>query len=807
MPRFRILIALLMALTLLSACKTDEERAAEFYDSALSYLDAGDVDRALIELRNVFDNDGFHKEARALYAGLVLERGRVSEAYGQYLRLVEQYPDTVEAREALALMALERRNWDEAVRHGEAAIALDPERIGTRAVASALKYRTGVLDKDSAVAAEAVAEARAVLEEDDTIQAARRVVIDSLLVDEDNEAAMAEIDKALELDPNSIEFNMIRGQLLVRMDRVDELGAQLRRLYELSPENESIRADLIRWYVQQGDFEPAEAFLRDEAGPPAEDIPGNLTVVDLLRRTGGAEAARAELDRLVEEAGDSPAAGLYRTLRASIDFEAGESDAAIAEVSGVLEGAEPGEQTHRIRVILARMLVATGNPVGGREQVEQVLEEDPSNVEALKMRAAWLVNEDRPGAAVIDLRTALDQAPRDTGILMLMAEAYMRDGAEALAQERLSMAVQVSNNGAAESVAYARYLIARNRLQQAETVLTAARRGAPASLEVLGLLGQVYLQQQNWPSARSVIEALRGLGTPQATQLAENFEGGILLGQDRIDEGLEYLRSQLEEDGDGNLATLAQLVRTQILTGRLDEASALVAGELEKAPDSVPLQLMNANIVALQGDLDGAEAIYRGLLEERPDLEPAVLQLQALLRATGRTDEAEALVAEGLDTIPASRRLRLLEAYRMEKEGLYEEAIALYEVLYEEQTSDVVVANNLASMLAEHRRGTEDLDRAYAIARRLTGTDVPPFRDTLGWILYLRGDIDRAIAELEPAAAALPDEASVTAHLGLAYAAAERGDEARETLERALAMPGSEEAPWRAMAQEALSAL
>ena len=36
--------------------------------------------RALVELRNVFDNDGYHKEARQLYADLVLEQGIVGEA-------------------------------------------------------------------------------------------------------------------------------------------------------------------------------------------------------------------------------------------------------------------------------------------------------------------------------------------------------------------------------------------------------------------------------------------------------------------------------------------------------------------------------------------------------------------------------------------------------------------------------------------------------------------------------------------------------------------------------------------------------
>ncbi|MDO6587005.1 tetratricopeptide repeat protein [Salipiger sp. 1_MG-2023] len=792
---------------LLAGCQSEEEKAEEFYQSALTYLEQQDVERSLIELRNVFIHDGHHKDARMLYARLQQERGNTTEAYGQYLRLIEQYPDIVEAREALAGMALERRNWDEATRHGEAAIALDPTRIGTRAIATALQYRSATLARDPEAQATAVSAAKAVLDEDPSQSAARRVVIDALLMENDAEAALTQVDKVLEYTPNSGEFNMLRGQLLAQLNRAEALGDQLRKLYELFPENEAIRADLIRWYLNTQDFDGAEGFLRSEAGAPDEDTTGNLTVVDLLRRTQGPEAAAAELDRLIEAAGESAPADLYRAMRASIDFDSGSRDSAIAAIRAVLDGAEANDQTHRIRIILARMLAVTGNPVGAREQVEQVLGEDHGNVDALKMRAAWLVADDRPGDAVIDLRTALDQAPRDSSILMLMADAFLRDGSEALAQERLSMAVQVSENGAQESVTYARFLIARNRLQQAETVLTSARQRAPQNIEVLRLLGDIYLRQQKWPQAQGVIDALRDIATPQAVELSRVYQSGILLGQNRIDEGLDYLRAQIDAENGGNLGAVIQLVRTQVITGRFDEALGFIDAELAKTPDSIPLQLLNANIFALQGDLTRAETIYRDLLSRQPDIEPAILQLQALLRATDRSAEAETLVTDSIKVLPGSRRLRLLEAHRLEQTEQYEKAIALYEQLYEEQSSDVVVANNLASMLSNYRDTPEDLDRAYAIARRLTGTQVPAFRDTLGWILFLRGDTEAGLEHLQPAAEAMPEEASVIAHLGVALAAAGRTDDARDSLQRALDMAKDTDAVWKTRAMEALQQL
>ncbi|MFW2541564.1 tetratricopeptide repeat protein [Primorskyibacter sp. 2E107] len=803
----RLIPVLLVAVTLLSGCESDEEKAERFYQSALTYIEEGDVDRALVELRNVFINDGFHKEARLLYAGLQYDRGNLSEAYGQYLRLVEQYPDTAEARERLALMALARRNWDEAIRHGEQAIALAPEHIGSRAIAAALHYRTAVLARNEDGQSDAAEEARGVLEDDPTASAARRVVIDDLLRREEQDAALEQVELALESDPASLEFNTLRAQLLANLGQIEALGPHLQAMYELFPGNEEIRSSLIRWYMSQEDFEGAEAFLRAEAGDPAEDTDGNMTIVELMQRTQGSDAALAELDRLIAAAGDGPAGALYRAARASAEFAAGKRDEAIAAMQAVLESADPSDQTRRIRVMLAQMLTSTGNMVGAREQVERVLEEDPTNVGGLKLRAAWMIQDDKPGAAIADLRNALDQSPRDTSLLALMAEAHLRDGSPELAQERLSMAVQISNGGAVESVRYARFLIGRNRLQQAETVLINARNAAPGNVEILGLLGEIYLRQQKWPQAQAIIDTLREIDTPQSLQLARVYQSSILLGQNRIEESLDYLRAQIDAEDGGDLSAVIQLVRTQVLTGRLDEARAYVDEQIAENPGSIPLELLSANVHALQGQLKEAEDIYRDLLSRQPDIEPAILQLQVLLRATDREEEAEALVSRSLELLPKSRRLRLLEAYRLEKKGRFEEAIAIYEILYEEQSSDVVVANNLASMLSNHRDSPEDLNRAFAIARRLTGTEVPAFQDTLGWILFQRGDVEAAIEQLEPAARALPEEASVAAHLGLAYAKAGRTEEAKAELQRSLDIAGDTQAPWRTQAEEALNAL
>ena len=93
----RMIAAVAIAATvgLLAACDSSEQRAEKYYQSGLEYLEKGDVDRALVEFRNVFKLNGRHREARLAYARAEMKRGNLREAYGQYLRIAEQAPQKV----------------------------------------------------------------------------------------------------------------------------------------------------------------------------------------------------------------------------------------------------------------------------------------------------------------------------------------------------------------------------------------------------------------------------------------------------------------------------------------------------------------------------------------------------------------------------------------------------------------------------------------------------------------------------------------------------------------------------------------
>jgi tetratricopeptide (TPR) repeat protein len=144
----------------------------------------------------------------------------------------------------------------------------------------------------------------------------------------------------------------------------------------------------------------------------------------------------------------------------------------------------------------------------------------------------------------------------------------------------------------------------------------------------------------------------------------------------------------------------------------------------------------------------------------------------------------------------------------LERVGDWDGAIEQYAALYRAAPDSVVLANNYASLLAEHRADDpESMALAARIAERLRDSTQPEFLDTYGWIRFLSGDINAALRALTPAAEGLPDNALVQYHAGRAFAAAGQESEARELLEAALSIdPDFKRAESARQALAALSA-
>ena len=271
-------VALTAALMALSACDNAKQRAEKHYQTGLSYLQSGDVERALVEFRNVFKLDGNHREARRAYADAERDRGNLREAFSQYLRLDEQYPGDLETLRALASIASQAGDWDLASTYATSALAIAPDDVDMRAAKIAADYGTAVAANDVDLMLKAPAEARELLAKLPANLPLRRVVIDDLIRGEKYEEALTHLDAALKLSPDDRSLYAIRLTALSALGEDDQVEAGLIDLVERFPDAPEMSQALVRWYTSRSEIDKAEAFLRGRLQPG-----GEVAVVDLVQ--------------------------------------------------------------------------------------------------------------------------------------------------------------------------------------------------------------------------------------------------------------------------------------------------------------------------------------------------------------------------------------------------------------------------------------------------------------------------------------------------------------------------------------------
>jgi tetratricopeptide (TPR) repeat protein len=319
-------------------------------------------------------------------------------------------------------------------------------------------------------------------------------------------------------------------------------------------------------------------------------------------------------------------------------------------------------------------------------------------------------------------------------------------------------------------------------------------RADPGNIALLARLGDLYLRMEDWSRAEQVEETLTGQEGEIAEQAAIQLRVARLAAQNRVDDALGILETIASDNSESAGAQLS------VIQGRLsagDQEGALRYAEdlVAQDPGVLLWRFALATTQSAVGQYEEAIENYRMILGRVPQNERAWVDLVRAMNAMGNLEGAQATLEQALEAVPGGVNLLWAQASFLESTNDVEGAVEIYETLYERLPNAPIMANNLASLLSTYYDDQENLDRAYAIARRLRGVEFPPFQDTYGWIAYRRGDYQEALEHLEPAAAGLQDNALVQYHLGMTYLALERPEDALEQLQLALSLAGDDPRP------------
>jgi len=779
----RVTVIGVALLLLVTACADEEKQVDEFMARGLAAVEAQNDDEAIIEFRNAIQLDPNDADAHYELAKAYLRTKQLNDAYWELTESVRLNPDNTKARLSYGAMSMAVGEFQEALDQADAVVALLPDQSGAYVLRGQALARLNREDEaeepflkaievdpddpSNVVALASYYHQQGRFEEAEPLyvkfteerpgyrsySALARFLVEDRNRDADTEQAFRNAVEFAE-DPVDLvdAYRNLAGFLFSR-NRMDEAAAVLEEGIEKVEEKLELIYLLARFYTSQGDEEKADQLVEQATLADADNPRTHLTLSAYRGRKGDLEGALEAADAALKVAPDHLPAKLRKAeLLVDMGYR-GDLEAKVAQ---------------------------------GRNIVTEVLVTEPSNPEALFVRAKIEVAEERLDEAIVTLRASLDgrpdwaQAHFILGSALVLTEDYQGARAEVakaleldvgLLEARRLLAAIHSHLGEYEYAIEQGLVYLRERPNHVKTRILVAQ-----SLMRLGRRREATEVLMVLPEESRNPEALYAIAKLHMTQKEYEKARELLL--------------QANELVPGHHEILKTLLGAETQLGMFEASQVRIAQAVEADPENAELVLLRANTEMVAGDLNAAESSYQLASDLDPENLDAYQQLAHFYRLVGRLDKAESTLEQSLEARPDSAVMHQRLAVLYEMDGRIQDAKLHYEKAIELDGTLGESKNNLAYLLAEEG---VDLERALDLAQEAKGLlpDSPNTADTLGWVLLKRGIPAAAIGYLREAVAGMdPADPAINVirqHLAEAYEANGENERAVETLEQALA--------------------
>ena len=359
-------------------------------------------------------------------------------------------------------------------------------------------------------------------------------------------------------------------------------------------------------------------------------------------------------------------------------------------------------------------------------------------------RADSYVEQNKLPEAVIEYRNAINLDARFGEARFKLGNVYERQGDVPKAYNEFVRAADLLPDREDVQVKAARYLLLAQRYDDAKRIAEAVVKKNARNVDAQILLANSLAGLKDVPAA-----------------IAE-LESTIEIDPKRVD---TYL----------NLAAL------QMVGKDPKKAESILREAITQVPGSVPARLALVNLYWASGDLVQAEALAKEALGLDPKSEVANRMLAAFYLRTGRIKEAEAplrTLAESTKT--ASARLGLAEYYL--STGRSEEALPILNTLLTDKDGKTPAS----MLLARWEYANNQKEQAY---KRLDDLLVQEAKNTRTLLLKAQllgadGQVDKALASAQAAAAADPRLPAAQHIIGLLFLQKRDPDRALAGLQR-----------------------
>jgi putative PEP-CTERM system TPR-repeat lipoprotein len=435
------------------------------------------------------------------------------------------------------------------------------------------------------------------------------------------------------------------------------------------------------------------------------------------------------------------------------------------------------------------------------EILQKILTRDPANYEAMLNKARLKSAQNEPAKAIEEFEKLATLYPQTPQAHFELASAYRRNNDRAKAESSLTRTLNLDPNHIDATILLAQITMERGDSSSAISMLRAL-------LKKNDQIPKAYLLLADACNMRGASDDVVAVFHQMAAAFPRSPEPGFLAGL-ALQQAGKFAQARKEYESSiardpHYVRTLEKLVAMDIQEKQYASASQRVQKEIAANPSVPETQYLFAQIQMAQGANAQAEALLSKIIDTYPNYRPAYMALSQLFISQNKPQ----LAIEKLQNILARRTndLSVLMQIAMVHESMSHtnEARDIYENILIIDPGFTPALNNLAYLYSEKLNQPEKALTFAIKARELLPAD-PYTQDTLGWILFKKGDYVQAAALLDESAPKLINEPEVQYHTGMAHYM--MGNEAPATVAFERALNGNRDFTGREDARRRLTML
>jgi tetratricopeptide (TPR) repeat protein len=621
------------------------------------------------------------EDAVAVLAGIYRADNQTEKAQALLEKTIKANPSSVSLRLVLAQLdaslgqdsAVETLLLD--------LVKLKPEEKSHRLRLSQFYARTNHLDEAERVLRESVKE----LPQERDLKIA---LVSFLAARRSREAAEQELNTLIAADPKDFELRFAQAQFYEQGKDVAKAEAVYKDVIaaaKLEAAGISARDRLAALRVQQGDVPGAEQLIGEVLAASPRDDDALILRGDLALAHKDPRAAIADLRSVLR---DQPnAVGVMRTLsRAHLQ----NGEPALAEET-MRRALEVNPKDPATRLDFARLLAQLGKPEQAKPVIEQLVKEEPNDLQALD-------TEYRVEAAVKDFVTAKAAADAIVATQPKAAVGYYYQGQLAEADQRPEEAVKL----------YATAL----ELQ-------------PGGIEPLEAITRTLVGLKRAPDALKRLDD--AMVRDPASPLAANLKGEVLLSTGRAQDAIVAFREAVQRQPKW-WTPYRNLAYSQASLHDTDGAVSTLRDGIAKVTAPDPLIAELGSLFERAGRIDEAIGVYESALKKNPNADIAKNNL-AMLLVTYRKDPASLQRAKDLSApFATSGNPNFLDTYGwvLYKRGEATAAVTALQTAAAETADSPVSLYHLGmaqALAGQPDAARESLTRSLKTGKNFSGMD------------------------------------------------------------------------------------